>query len=55
MRLGVLSICHTWMYVSSRKSVDMKIHIIKYEEGFFIDSVKVRSKIIVKITIEYKV
>ena len=43
------------MYVSSRKSVDMKIHIIKYEEGFFIDSVKVRSKIIVKVTIEYKV
>ena len=29
------------MYVSSRKSIDMKIHIIKYEEGFFIDSVKV--------------
>ena len=40
------------MYVSSRKSVDMQIHIIKYEEGFFIDSVKVRWKIIVKITIE---
>ena len=53
------------MYVSSCKSVDMRIDIVKYEEGFFIVvkitkkkvsitnvSVKVRSKTIVKITIE---
>ena len=39
------------MYVSSRKSVDMKIYIIKYGAGFFILSVKDRSKIIVTITI----
>ena len=53
------------MYVSSCKSVDMKIDIIRYKEGFSIVvkvikkwvsitnvSVKVRSKTIVKITIE---
>ena len=55
------------MYVSSCQSVDMGIDIVKYEEGFFIVvqiikrgvsitklnvSVKVRSKTIVKITIE---
>ena len=27
---------HIWMYVSSCKSVDVRIHIIKYEEDFFI-------------------
>ena len=27
---------HIGMYVSSCKSVDMRIHIIKYEEDFFI-------------------
>ena len=56
---------HTWMYVSSCKSVDMRIDIVKHEEGFFVVvkiiekgvsitdvSVKVRSKTIVKITIE---
>ena len=56
------------MYVSSCKSVDMRIDIVEYEEGFFsvvkiIEkglsitnvSVKVRSKTIVKITIEWKV
>ena len=26
---------HIGMYVSSSKSVDMRIHIIKYEEDFF--------------------
>ena len=53
------------MYVSSCKSVDVSISIVKYEEGFFIVDkiikkevfiinvfVKVRSKTIVKITIE---
>ena len=53
------------MYVSSCQSVDMRIDIVKYEEGFFIVvkiikkgvaitnvSVIVRSKTIVKITIE---
>ena len=53
------------MYVSSCKSVDVRISIVKYEEGFFIVDkmikkgasiinvfVKVRSKAIVKITIE---
>ena len=53
------------MYVRSCKSVDMRIDIVKYEEGFFIVvkiikkgvsitnvSVQVRSKTIVKITIE---
>ena len=52
------------MYVSSCKSVDMRIDIVEYEEGFFsvvkiiekglsiTVSVKVRSKTIVKITIE---
>ena len=53
------------MYVSSCQSVDMRIDIVKYEEGFFIAvkiikkgssitnvSVIVRSKTIVKITIE---
>ena len=53
------------MYVSSCKSVDMRIDIVKHEEGFFVVvkiiekgvsitnvSVKVRSKTIVKITIE---
>ena len=55
------------MYVSSCKSVDVRIsiNIVKYEEGFFIVDkmikkgvsiinvfVKVRSKTIVKITIE---
>ena len=53
------------MYVSSCKSVDMRIDIIKYEEGLFIVvkiiqkgvsitdvSVKVRSKTILKTTIE---
>ena len=53
------------MYVSSCKSVDMRIDIVEYEEGFFsvvkiIEkglsitnvSVKVRSKTIVKIKIE---
>ena len=53
------------MYVSSCKSVDMRIDIVEYEEDFFsvvkiIEkglsitnvSVKVRSKTIVKITIE---
>ena len=52
------------MYVSSCKSVDLKIDIIRYKEGFSIVvkvikksvsiinvSVKVRSKTIVKITI----
>ena len=56
------------MYVSSCKSVDVSISIVKYEEGFFIVDkiikkevfiinvfVKVRSKTIVKITIEWKV
>ena len=56
------------MYVSSCKSVDVRISIVKYEEGFFIVDkmikkgvfiinvfVKVRSKTIVKITIEWKV
>ena len=52
------------MYRSGCTSVDMRIDIVKYEEGFFIVvkiikkevsitvSVKVRSKTIVKITIE---
>ena len=53
------------MYVSSCQSVDMRIDIVKYEEGFFIVvkiikkgvaitnvSVIVRSKTIVKITVE---
>ena len=53
------------MYVSSCKSVDVRISIVKCEEGFFIVDkmikkgvsiinvfVKVRSKTIVKITIE---
>ena len=53
------------MYVSSCQSVDMRIDIVKYEDGFFIVvkiikkgvsitnvSVIVRSKTIVKITIE---
>ena len=53
------------MYVSSCQSVDMRIDIVKYEEGFFIVvkiikkgvsitnvSVIVSSKTIVKITIE---
>ena len=53
------------MYVSSCKSVDVRIDIFKYEEGFFIVvkmikrgvsiinvSVKVRLKSIVKITVE---
>ena len=53
------------MYVSSCTSVDIRINIVKYEKGFFIVvkiikkgvslttvSVKVRSKTIVKITIE---
>ena len=53
------------MYASSCKSVDMRTDIVKYEEGFFIVvkiikkkvsvtniSVKIRSKTIVKITIE---
>ena len=53
------------MHASSCKSVDMRIDIVKYEEGFFIVvklikkkvsitnvSVKVRSKTIVKIIIE---
>ena len=31
-----MSIFHTWMYVSSCKSVDIRIDIFKYEEGFFI-------------------
>ena len=52
------------MYVSRCQSVDMRIDIVKYEEGFLIlvkiikkrvpitnVSVKVRSKTIVKITI----
>ena len=55
------------MYVSSCQSVDMRIDIVKYEEGFFIVvkiikkgvsitnvSVIVRSKTIVKITIEWE-
>ena len=53
------------MYVSSCKSVDIRIDIVKYEEGFFIVvkiiekeipitnvSVKVRSNSVVGITIE---
>ena len=53
------------MYASSCESVDMRIDIVKYEEGFFIVvkiikkgvsitnvSVKVRSKNIIKITTE---
>ena len=53
------------MYVSSCQSVDMRIDIVKYEDGFFIVvkiikkgvsitnvSVIVSSKTIVKITIE---
>ena len=53
------------MYVSSCQSVDMRIDIVKYEAGFLMVvkiikrgvsitnvSVKVRSKTIVKITIE---
>ena len=53
------------MHVSSCKSVDIRIDIVKYEKGFFIVikiiekgisitnvSVKVRSKTIVEITIE---
>ena len=53
------------MYVSSCQSVDMRIDIVKYEDGFFIVvkiikkgvsitnvSVIVRSKTVVKITIE---
>ena len=53
------------MYVSSCQSVDMRIDIVKYEDGFFIVvkiikkgvsitnvSVVVSSKTIVKITIE---
>ena len=53
------------MYVSSCQSVDMRIDIVKYEEGFLMVvkiikrgvsitnvSVKVRSKTMVKITIE---
>jgi len=53
------------MYVSSCESVDIGIDIVKYEEGFLIVvkiikkgvcitnvSVKVRSKNIIKITIE---
>ena len=53
------------MYVSSCKSVDTRIDIVKYEKGFFIVvkiikkglsvtnvSVKVRSKTTVKITID---
>ena len=55
------------MYVSSCQSVDMRIDIVKYEDGFFIVvkiikkgvsitnvSVIVRSKTIVKITIEWE-
>ena len=37
---------HIWMYVSSCKSVDMRIHIIKYEE----DSSIVVKIITVKLT-----
>ena len=53
------------MNVRSYKSLDMRIDIVKYEEGFFIVvkiiekevsitnvSAKVRSKTIIKITIE---
>ena len=56
------------MYVSSCKSVDVRINIFKYEEGFFIVVkmikkgvsiinvfVKVRLKTTIKITIKWKV
>ena len=52
-----LSIFHTWLHVRRWKSADIRIDIVKYEEGFFIVvkilkkgmsnpnvSVKVRSK-----------
>ena len=63
-----LSTFHTWLHVSNWKSADMRIDIVKYEEGFFIVvkilkkgvsnpnvAVKVGSKTIVKITVEQKV
>ena len=49
------------MYVSSCKSVDVRISIVKYEEGFFIVDKMIKKgvfiinvfvKVIVKITIE---